>query len=97
MSRNASAIEWQPSTIYRVGQIVDFPEDEDYSYQLIGFRRMSVSPLTIPQSFGDKIVVDDMVWKYYNNRDSRGDYKSPDLSYEWNQYLHIDYNLSITD
>ena len=32
-----------------------------------------------------------MIWQYYNNTDSRGDYQNPDLAYEWNQYLHVEY------
>ena len=95
--RNASAQEWTESTQYAVGNLVNFSSDDVFSYQCIELRAKSANTITAPAEYGDTVIVDNMIWKYYNNKDERGDYKSPNLDYEWNQYLHVDYDLTITE
>ena len=96
ITRNASAKEWKASTQFVIGDIVNFVADSTFSYQLIDLRAKSPStPVTT--EYGKTSTVDNMIWKYYDNRDSRGDYKSPQLDYPWNQYLHIDYELSVSE
>lgn len=104
ISKNASAIEWTAETTYPIGEIINISTDEEHSYELIGFRgkdeETSINwptPETISQDGNREIKIGNMIWKYYNNIDDRGNYKNPLLDYEWNQYLHIDYNLVITE
>lgn len=97
ISRNASASNWRANTNYAIGSIVNLSSDTSHSYQLIELRAKATNSLTPPSEFGETVTVDNLVWKYYNNKDERGDYKSPDLDYEWNQYLHVDYDLNITE
>lgn len=97
ITRNPSATEWQANHQYAVGNIVNLSSDGGYSYQMIEIRAKSNSTIPVPNNFGDTVTVDNMIWKYYNNKDARGDYKSPNLDYEWNQYLHVNYSLSISE
>ena len=95
--RNASAQDWTANTQYAIGNLVNFSSDSDFSYQCIELRAKSANPIIAPAAYGDTITIDNMIWKYYNNKDARGDYKSPNLDYEWNQYLHVNYDLTITE
>lgn len=104
INKNPSAIDWTTQTIYPKGEIVNFSTDEDHSYELIGFRSKSdeteidwPTEASIAETGKRTIQIGDMIWKYYNNIDERGNYKNPLLDYEWNQYLHVEYDLVITE
>lgn len=96
MAKNASAIPWQANTDYAIGAIVELSGDSESSYELISTRAKS-NETSIDWPSEGTVTVDNMIWRYYENFDDRGDYKNPLLSYLWNQYLHVDYKLTITE
>lgn len=96
IAKNPSAISWEAETSYPLGTIVDLESDSDYSYELTTTRaKSSNSSIEWPQE--GSITIDNMTWTYYNNKDSMGNYTNPLLTYEWNQYLHVEYSLTITE
>lgn len=98
ISKNAAAKPWQPYTSFAIGDIVSLEADSDSSYQLIDLRsRSDIEDIDWPTDSNTEIQVGSMIWRCYNCRDARNDYKSPLLDYDWNQYLHVEYDLTITE
>lgn len=104
IERNASATPWEANTVYPIGKIINISSDTTHSYQLIGFRAKDATaepdwpiPVTEEAKLNTTIQIGNMIWKYYDKEDSRGNYKNPLLDYPWNQYLQVDYDLSISE
>ena len=100
IDKNASAKAWEADTLYAMGAIVDLSSDENSSYQMIGFRDKAGTTPAIwptPESDNREIQIGNLVFKCYNSIDSKGNYKNPMLDYDWNQYLHVNYSLSIAE
>ena len=96
IAKNPSAIEWEANTQYAIGTIVDISSDDSSSYELVTTRAKS-SQTSIEWPSEGSITVDNMTWTYYDDKDSDDNYQNPLLVYEWNQYLHVEYDLTITE